>query len=111
MNERDPLRSLLREWDAPEPSPAMDAGVRAAYRQKVRPPLWQRIWSVRVSIPAPVLAAALLLIAVGIWLQTRTIPPTPAVPASPGFVTRLESAGFQPLPDGAVRVIRSEVKQ
>jgi hypothetical protein len=112
MNENDRLNSLLREWEAPEPAPALDARVRASYRQAVRPSMWQRLWSARVSIPAPVFAAALLLIAAGIWLQTRSGPPAPAVPAPQGYVTRLDSAGFQPLPDGAVRVIRSgEVKQ
>jgi hypothetical protein len=106
MNEHDPLRPLLHEWQAPEPSPALDARVRAAYRAGQQAPWWLRIWSFRVSIPIPVLAAALLLIAASVWIERRSTPPVrPAAPS--GYITRLESAGFQPLPDGDVRVIRS----
>jgi hypothetical protein len=112
MNEHDPLNTLLREWEAPEPPPSLDARMRAAYREVVKPSPWQRLWSIRISIPVPVLAAVLLVVALGVWLQSRSGPPVPSQPASPGYVTRLESAGFQPLPDGATRVIRlGEVKQ
>lgn len=113
MNEKDPLRSLLHEWEAPEPSSALDARVRAAYRARRRPTLWERLWSFRVSIPAPVLAAA-LLVAAGLWLEWRSVPPqrpAPVAPAAGAYMTRLEAAGFQPLPDGEIRVIRSGVKQ
>ena len=114
MNEQDPLRSLLQEWEAPEPSAALDARVRAAYRAWPRPTFWERLWSFRVSIPVPVLAAAVLLIAAGLWLERRLLPPqhpAPVEPAAGGYMTRLETAGFQPLPDGEIRVIRSGVKQ
>ena len=114
MNEQDPLRPLLQEWEAPEPSAALDARVRAAYRAGRRPTFWERLWSFRVSIPVPVLAAAVLLIAAGLWLERRSIPPqrpVPVAPAAGGYLTRLETAGFQPLPDGEIRVIRSGVKQ
>jgi hypothetical protein len=112
MKEHDPLNTLLREWEAPDASAALDVRVRAVYRDALKPSLWRRLWSFRVSIPVPVLAAALLLVIVGVWLQTRSAPPVRTAPASPGYVTRLDSAGFQPLPDGATRVIRAgEVKQ
>ena len=112
MKEHDPMNTLLREWEAPEAPLALDGQVRAAYRAAVRPTRWQRLWSFRISIPVPVLAAALLLAAVGVWLQSRTGEPVRPRSAPPGHMTRLESAGFRPLPDGAVRVIRSgEVKQ
>jgi hypothetical protein len=108
MNEQDPLRPLLHEWQAPEPSPALDVRVRAAYRAGRRAPWWQTMWTFRVSIPVPVLAAALLLIAASVWIERRANPPVrPAAPS--GYITRLESAGFQPLPDGDVRVVRSGV--
>jgi len=112
MNEHDPLDSVLREWKAPEPSSAVDARVRAAYRSVHRPSLWRRIWSAQVTVPVPVLAAVLLLLlAPALWLQFRpqTPAPQPAIvaPASTGYITRIETAGFQPLPNGATRVIRS----
>ena len=114
MNEKDPLRSLLREWEAPAPSASLDTRVRAAYRAWQRPTFWERLWSFRVSIPVPVLAAAVLLIAAGLWLERRSVPPqrpAPVAPAAIGYMTRLETAGFQPLPDGEIRIIRSGVKK
>ena len=112
MKEHDPLNSVLREWEAPEPSAAVDARVRAAYQSAHRPSLWRRIWSAQVTIPVPVLAAVfLLLLAPVLWLQLRTHPPAPqpaaVTPAGDGYMTRIETAGFQPLRDGATRVIRS----
>ncbi len=50
MKEHDPLNSVLREWEAPDPSSAVDARVRAAYRSAHRPSLWRRIWSAQVTI-------------------------------------------------------------
>jgi hypothetical protein len=116
MKESDRLNSVSREWEAPEASAAMDARVRAAYRAVHHPSLWRRIWSAQVTIPVPALAAVLLLLAPALWLQFRPRPPVaqPAVvvPASAGYMTRIETAGFRPLPDGATRVIRSgEVRQ
>ena len=111
MKEQDPFHTLLQKWEAPELPAALDARVRAAYRDAVKPTLWQRMWSFRISIPVPVLAAALLLVMAGVWL-TRSGPPARPASAPSGYVTRLESAGFQPLPEGATRVIRAgDVKQ
>ena len=113
MNEKDPLRSLLQEWEAPQPSAALDARVRAAYRAG-RPTFWRRLWSFRVSIPAPVLAAAVLMIVAGLWIERRLVPPQPPAPAGAGagtYLTRLEATGFQPLPDGEIRIVRSGGKQ
>jgi hypothetical protein len=90
----------------------VDARVRAAYRPVHHPSLWRRIWSERVTIPVPVLAAMLLLLlAPVLWLQFRPHSPAPqpatVTPAGEGYMTRIETAGFKPLPDGATRVIRS----
>jgi hypothetical protein len=113
MNEKDPLRALLQEWEAPEPSAALDVRVRAAYRAGRRPTLWERLWSFRVSIPVPVLAAAVMIL-LGLWIDRRPVPPPRPAPVPPGagaYMTRLEAAGFQPLPDGEIRIIRSGGKQ
>jgi len=113
MKENDPLDPLLREWQAPESSPGLDARVGAAYRAMHRPSPWRRLWTMRVAIPVPVFAALLLLAAV-LWIQFRRGPTPPAPPstgtASPedgGYLSRLETTGFQPLPNGAARVVRS----
>jgi hypothetical protein len=107
MSEMDPLRAVLREWKAPEPSAALDERVRAGFRA-VRPrSTWARFWTARISVPVPVLAMAALVAAM-VWLvEFRPSPPVP--PRRPGVVTRLEATGFRPEPDGAALV--EEVKQ
>ena len=106
MSEFDPLRAVLREWQAPEPSAALDARVRAGFRVLVAPSPWARFWTARVSVPVPVLAAVALLLAVAWLVEFR--PAAPAVRA-PGVVTRLEATGFRPLPDGIALV--EEIKR
>lgn len=101
MTDMDPLRPLLREWEAPEPSAALDARVRAGFRASIGPSAWRRFLTARVSIPVPVLAATVVLLALAWLIQPR---PEPAAPTSPGVITRLEATGFQPLPDGEARV-------
>jgi hypothetical protein len=68
MSENDPLRSVLREWKAPEPSEALDERVRGAFRVLRAPSLWAWFLRARVSVPVPVLAAVVLLIAVACLL-------------------------------------------
>ena len=82
MNEKDPLRSLLHEWEAPKPSAALKARIRADYRAG-RPTFWERLWSFRVTIPVPVLAAAVLLIVGGFWLERRSVPSQNPRPGRP----------------------------
>lgn len=108
MKEQDPLSSALREWEAPEPSAAMDARVRAAYRAGQRPSPWRRFWTARVSVPVPVLAALLVIVA-AFWLQSGSNPPVAQTGAPPfeGYMTRIEASGFVPLANGATRVIRA----
>jgi hypothetical protein len=103
--EDDKLRAVLREWEAPQPNPAMDARVRAGWRA-AHPPGWKRIWTARVSVPIPVLAA-LLLIAVFLLVKfgaaRRSTAETPS--GHGGYVTELTATGFQPVPNGEARVI------
>ena len=106
MSENDPLRAVLREWKAPEPSAELDGRVRAGFRASRRPSAWERFWSARISVPVPVLAMLLLiaaLLAVKYGAARRSTAETPSRPGS--YVTQLNAAGFQPVPNGEARVI------
>ncbi|MBI4907811.1 MAG: hypothetical protein HY820_29575 [Acidobacteria bacterium] len=104
----DPLDHLLNEWSAPEPPPALDTRIEAALRARRRPSLWHRFWSSRISIPAPAMAALVLILAAAFWWRTRNpVTPVPAHNNEAGYFTKVEAAGFQPLPDGAIRIIRA----
>ena len=116
MMENDPLDPVLHEWQAPEPPAAMDARALAAFRTAHHPSPWNRFLRARVSVPVPVLAALMLIVA-ALLLQFRWGEPRPPLPQIPGYVTRIEASGFQPLREGAVRVVprdtlrRQEVRQ
>lgn len=104
-HQEDPLSPLLREWQAPDPPPGMDAKMLAAFRRRTtrNSNWWAALWSARISIPVPVLAGLLIvLFAAANWLRRPAAP----VPVPDSYVTRLEAVGFQPLRDGPVRVIR-----
>ena len=109
MREPDSLDAMLREWKAPEPTVELDQRVRSAYRSAVRPPrssqgAWRHFWTMRVSVPVPVLlVAALVIFALFSWLKPAAAPA--ASPETSGVITRLNASGFQPLPDGNARVI------
>jgi hypothetical protein len=103
--EDDKLRAVLRAWEAPEPNPEMDARVRAVWRAS-HPPGWKRIWTARVSVPVPVLAALLLIAALLLMrfgAARRSTAETPS--GQGGSVTQLNATGFQPVPNGEARVI------
>jgi hypothetical protein len=104
--EDDSLRNLLREWKAPEAPPAMDARMRAAYRAAYpAPPRWN-FWSARVSLPVPVFAV-LMLVLLALVVQFRSEPPAVSR-GGRAYVTQVDAEGFQPLPNGAARVVRLE---
>src|SRR5437879_4513886 len=99
MREPDSLDVLLREWKSPEPTAELDQRVTSAYRSAVRPPgfpprIWRQFWTMRVSVPAPALAAATLVIfTLFLWLRQAAVPAVS--PDTSGFVTRLNASGFQ----------------
>jgi hypothetical protein len=105
VREPDPLDIILREeWKSPEPTAAFDQRVISAWRSAARPLAWMRFWTLRFSVPAPALVAALLAIfALFFWLRFTPGAPVPGETA--GAVTRLNVSGFQPLPNGEARVI------
>jgi hypothetical protein len=119
--ETDPLGPILREWEAPEPPARLDGRVLAAYRAASRPSPWRSLWHARINMPVPVLAALLLIAAAAFLVFGPQPAPVPqprmdsqlaALPQGGGCETRLDATGFQPLPNGAARVLDAkEVKQ
>jgi hypothetical protein len=70
-DEDERLRSLLRTWQVFGTPSSLDTRVITAYRRRLhRPPIWQRMFTATIPVPAPValvfmmlfLAAALLAI-------------------------------------------------
>jgi hypothetical protein len=107
MSENDPLRAVLREWQTPELPAGLDERVRAGFHALQAPSLWQRFLSARITMPVPVLAAAVVLLALVWAIGFRPSPPAPA--RRPGLMTRLEATGFHAVPDGVALV--EDVKQ
>jgi hypothetical protein len=109
--EDDELQALLRtQWKAPEPNIAMDWRIISAYKS-VRPPsAWARFWMVRISVPAPVLIAVIVaIIGLFVWIRPGA---NPVMAPLPTLTTRVNAIGFEPLPDGEVRVVKaSEVRK
>lgn len=106
MSERDPLRDLLREWKSPEPSAELDERVSGAYRaafREQRVPLWTRLLNARISVPVPVLLAAVAGLALFLWLRPASAPSAPRDTAD--VVTKLNASGFVPLPNGDARIV------
>ena len=100
--EDDPLDSILRVWMAPEPRAEVDARILDAWR----PSVWRRVWMARVSVPAPVLAAAALAVAALLLWQPRAPAPAHHSPVP------VAASGFLPLANGAVHVVPlKEVQQ
>ena len=107
MMENDHLNSLLGEWKAPEPPAALDVRLKAAYRAAYRPSFWRLFWMTRIPVPAPALAVLAILV-FALFLQFRSVQVPVAPRADRGYVTRMEATGFQPLPNGAARVVSVE---
>ena len=85
----------------------MDARILAAWRAACpAPPRWN-FWSARVSVPAPLLAAVMLVL-LALVLQFRSEPPAFSRSGGRAYVTQVDAEGFQPLPNGAARVVRLE---
>ncbi len=108
MTEPDPLGALLREWKAPEPSAELDTRVVKAFLATLpatdfRPSPWRRFWNFRVSVPAPILLAAMALLVLFFWFRPASAP-SPE-PGATGVVTRLDATGFEPLPNGETHIV------
>jgi hypothetical protein len=107
--------SMLDEWRAPDTPATLDARVMASYRKRVALPWWRRMLAAKVEIPVPVLAAGALVLASALWLMRPGVPPAgraaPVIVEPAVVVTTINADGFQPLPNGAVRLVRKGVRQ
>ena len=94
MTERDEeLRKLLRQWEAPEPGKELDARVWNTIRQGR--PARRRVW-----LP---IAAGVILVAVSakLWMPAAH---------SGNIETRIDAAGFRPVADGNITVMKAGEK-
>jgi len=119
VEDRDQaVRSLLREWEAPEVPASLDARVLDSYRRKVnREPFWRRFFTASVRVPLPVAVAvmALLVIALALAMSRpgveRTLPGQYVkAPADQPIVARTSLAGFEPVEEVNVSVVTEQVK-
>ncbi len=94
MTEHDEeLRKLLRRWEAPGPGKELDARVWNTVRQER--PSRRRVW-----LP---IAAGVILVAVSarLWMPSAH---------SGNIETRLDAAGFRPVADGIITIVKAGEK-
>ena len=66
------LKNLLGEWRTPEITSSLDQRILTSYRRQVLPrPAWRRWLTGSISLPAPVAAAAALLLCATSYLAGR----------------------------------------
>jgi len=93
IEQDDELRKLLRQWEAPQAGPALDARVRTAFRKS-------RSSRIRKWLPV----AAALLLAGGsatFWMGGSH---------NVSIETRTSVTGFRPLAEGSITVIKAGEK-
>jgi hypothetical protein len=114
----DELARLLRCWGPPAVPESLDERVLSAYRRHTGP-LWRRLLSVELRVPLPVAAALLLMLLASVVLALRR-PATGGTAAQPAagevvqsarraeapLVTRTSLAGFRPVEEIEVSVVR-----
>jgi hypothetical protein len=79
QNEDLELNVLLKKWQAPEVPAVLDARIaEEAQRQFRHMPLWKRLLTARIPVPAPAAVLALVLLSATTFLAVRSLKPTPA---------------------------------
>jgi hypothetical protein len=92
------LREVLKKWEAPQPSAALDRRVFGACKP-VKAISW-KLWGA-------VAAGVALMVAANFLSPSR-----PVVRGEPRQLeTRLTATGFRPMPEGAVTVMKAGAKQ
>lgn len=75
--ERNPadekLRLLLQSWDAPAPTASLDRRLLQAYRNSGVTPVWKRMFTATIRVPAPVAAAFGVLFLSSAFLAARSL--------------------------------------
>jgi hypothetical protein len=121
LSDDEELRTLLRSWEVEGAPPHLAGRVLEGYRSLVgRPRWWRKLLAMPVRLPAPVaVALAALLLALG-YLAGRgtpvpgSAPPPPEMMAAEAQVARFplmtqtQLAGFQPLDEVKVEILRKE---
>jgi hypothetical protein len=73
------LNTLLKQWQAPAVSAALDMQVTATYRRELhRPPFWRRVFTTRIGVPVPIAAGVLMVLAATSFLAVRSFQPSVA---------------------------------
>lgn len=98
MMRDEELKRVLEKWETPGPSNRLDARVWESYARNRRRALSWKLWAA---------VAAGVLLAAGLSVRKAPVP----TPGGPRFETRLAGAGFQPLEDGAVTVVKTRAKR
>jgi hypothetical protein len=97
MDDRQ-LRKVLREWPVEDAPRSLDERVLGA-----RQPWWKALMGGSVRVPVALLAGlAILIVAMGAALLRAR-----AVPAAPAVSRTIDLAGFRPVEDVQVRIMRS----
>jgi len=119
-DQYDPeLRSVLRQWEAPDVPASLDARVLDSYRRHMnREPLWRRFFTTSVRVPLPVAVAAMALLVIALALAVsrpvseRCLPAQHAAqaPADQPIVVRTSLAGFEPVEDVNLSVVTEQLQ-
>jgi hypothetical protein len=105
------LRTLLREWDAPDPAPDERARLLSGFCAiHVRRPLWRRVIGADLRVPVPVAACAFVAFLAALAFaaaRTETWPRVASV--EPSALVQTSDAAVNPVP--AVKIIEVPVVQ
>ncbi len=107
------LHELLQRWEAPGVPARLDERVAESFRREcARSPLWRRLLQAKIPVPAPLAPAVVVALMVLGWRALQEPAPRVVPPAAPsaevGATAQVDLTEFEPLPDGAITVVRFE---
>ncbi len=107
MPADEELKDLLGQWQTPNSFDALDQRVLTAYRQRSRPSLWRRLLTASIRVPAPVMAAAMLLMLFSAAVALRALSHEPQLVLQ--SAPPVERIKIVEMPVGAGKVITRTV--